>query len=148
MIRVIRARLRRLSTDDSGQVTAFATCISLALLTVAGLVLDGGMAISAKVQAFDAAQAAARAGAQQIDLSLYRTQGRTQLDPNRAAAAARSWITSAGMTGTASATTTTVTVTVTRTSNTQLLQIIGVQHLTISATAKATAIQGVTGPGT
>jgi Flp pilus assembly protein TadG len=129
-------------------VTPFVVLLSIALLAVAGLVLDAGLALSAKVQALDTAQAAARAGAQQLDLYAYRTRGVTHLDPTRATAAARSWLASAGVQGDASATATTVTVTVRRSSRTQLLQIAGVQTLNVSASATATAVQGVTGPNT
>ncbi len=133
---------------DAGQVTPFVVLLSVVLVAVAGLVLDAGLAISAKVQALDVAQSAARAGAQQLDLYAYRTQGVTRLDSGRAAATARSWLASAGMSGDASATATTVTVTVRRTSRTQILQIVGVRNLRVSASATATAVQGVTGPNT
>ncbi len=136
----------RLGVGDAGQVTPFVVLLSVALLAVAGLVLDAGIAISTKVQALDVAQSAARAGAQQLDLYAYRTRGITQLDPSRAASTARSWLASAGVTGDASATATTVTVTVRRTSRTQILQIVGVSGLNVSATATATAVHGVTGP--
>jgi len=64
-------RLRRqLGESESGMVTAFVVVFTLALLVMAGLVLDGGLALSAKVQAIDDAQAAARAGAQAIDIPL------------------------------------------------------------------------------
>ena len=139
---------QRAGSSDAGQVTPFVVLLSVVLVAVAGLVLDAGLAISAKVQALDVAQSAARAGAQQLDLYAYRTRGITRLDPGRAAAAARSWLTSAGMSGNASATTTTVTVTVRRSSRTQILQIVGVRSLNVSASATATAIQGVTGPNT
>ncbi|MER7273509.1 pilus assembly protein TadG-related protein [Dactylosporangium sp. NPDC000244] len=137
---------RRTGGDDSGKVTAFVTVLMVALLGVAGLVLDGGLALAAKVQALDVAQAAARAGAQQLDLVQYRTTNIAVLDPARAAGAARAWLTAAGAEGDATATTTTVTVTVRRTSNTQLLQLVGVEQLHVSATATATAVQGVTAP--
>jgi hypothetical protein len=140
------AWVRRRAGDDAGRVTAFATVISLALFAVAGLVLDAGLALSAKVQALDIAQAAARAGAQQLDLNLYRTSSRAQLDPPRAASAANAWLASAGADGDATATTTTVTVTVRRTTDTQLLRLIGVRRLHVSASATATAVQGITGP--
>lgn len=131
--------------SDSGRVTAFAVLFCVALLAVAGLVLDGGLAISAKVQALDVAQAAARHGAQQLDLRLYRTTGVTQLDPARAAQAARDWLADAGADGDViEATTEHVTVTVRRTRTTQLLHLVGVGELDVSATATATAIQGVT----
>ncbi len=136
----------RTGGSDAGQVTPFVVLLSVALLAVAGLVLDAGLAISAKVQALDIAQSAARAGAQQLDLYAYRTTGVTRLDTGRAASAARSWLASAGVTGDASATATTVTVTVRRTNRTQILQLVGVQSLHVSATATATAVHGVTGP--
>ncbi len=145
--RVVR-RVRERTGDDAGQVTAFVVIMALALILFAGLVLDAGLALSAKVQALDAAQAAARAGAQQLNLTAYREHNIAQLDPARAEAAARGWLSSAGLNGTASATTTTVTVTVNRNSRTQLLQVAGVSSLHVSATATATAIQGVTGPNT
>ncbi|WP_412736057.1 pilus assembly protein TadG-related protein [Krasilnikovia sp. MM14-A1259] len=145
--RVVAGWLRRRTGRlDAGQVTPFAVLFTVASMAVAGLVLDAGMALSAKVQALDVAQSAARAGAQEIDLGVYRTQGRAQLDPSRAASVARSWLASAGMDGTASATTTTVSVTVRRSSRTQLLQLVGVGSLHVSASATATAVHGVTGP--
>jgi Flp pilus assembly protein TadG len=148
-IRVLARWVRhRTGGGDAGEVTPFVVLISVALLAVAGLVLDAGLAISAKVQALDTAQAAARAGAQQLDLYAYRTRGVTRLDPARAASTARAWLASAGVSGDASATATTVTVTVRRDSRTQLLQLVGVGSLSVSASATATAVQGVTGPNT
>lgn len=141
-------RLQTRTGGDAGRVTPFAVLMTVALLAVAGLVLDAGIALSQKVQALDLAQAAARAGAQELDLVKYRTTNVAELDPARAAAAARTWLASAGVDGDASATTTTVTVTVRRTSNTQLLTLVGVSQLHVSATASATAVQGVTGPNT
>jgi hypothetical protein len=122
--------------------------MTVALLVVAGLVLDAGLALTEKIRALDIAQAAARAGAQELDLYQYRTRNVAELDPTRAATAARAWLASAGADGEATATTTTVTVTVRRASDTQLLQIVGVGQLAVSATATATAVQGVTGPTT
>ncbi len=144
LLRWVRAR----TGDDSGRVSAFVVVVSVALIAFAGLVLDAGLALSAKVQALDAAQAAARAGAQQLNLTAYRTSNVAELDPPQAEAAARGWLQAANLQGTVTATTTTVTVTVHRTHQTQLLQLIGVRSLEVSATATATAIQGVTGPNT
>src|SRR6266545_978512 len=145
----MRCLLRRVlarTGDDSGQVTPFVVILTIALIAFAGLVLDAGMALSAKVQALDAAQAAARAGAQQLNLTAYREHNVAELDPPRAEAAARAWLASAGLDGTVTATTTTVTVTVRRTTRTQLLQLVGVRSLDVSAAATATAIHGVTVP--
>ena len=142
----VRHRVRARAGDDAGQVTPFVVVLTIALIAFAGLVLDAGMALSAKVQALDAAQAAARAGAQQLNLTAYRESNLAELDPPRAEAAARGWLTSAGLDGSVTATTATVTVTVRRTSRTQLLQLVGVRSLDVSATATATAVHGVTGP--
>jgi hypothetical protein len=128
---------------DAGQVTPFAVLMIIALLAVAGLVLDAGLALAEKVRALDVAQAAARAGAQELDLYKYRTANVAELDPARAASAAQAWLASAGVEGDATATTTTVIVTVRRTTTTQLLQIVGVGELRVSASASATAVQGV-----
>jgi hypothetical protein len=147
-LRSLLRRLRLRVGDDSGQVTPFVVVLTVALIAFAGLVLDAGVALSAKVQALDAAQAAARAGAQQLNLTVYRTSNIAQLDPPRAEAAARGWLQAANLQGTVTATTTTVTVTVQRTSHTQLLQLVGVRSLNVSATATATALHGVTGPNT
>lgn len=142
---VVRRLHHRLG-GDSGQITPFAIVMIITMVAVGGLVLDAGLALSQKVRALDLAQAAARAGAQKLNLYEYRTSGVAELDPPSATAAARSWLASAGVDGTASATTTTVTVTVRRTSRTQLLQLVGVRQLAVSATASATAVQGVDGP--
>ena len=61
---VRRHMVRRTGSADRGHVTAFVILLVLAALLVAGLVLDGGLALSAKAQALDTAQEAARAGAQ------------------------------------------------------------------------------------
>lgn len=142
----VARRLYHRLGGDSGQITPFAIVMIITMMAVGGLVLDAGLALSQKVRALDLAQAAARAGAQKLNLYEYRTSGVAELDPPSATAAARAWLASAGVDGTASATTTTVTVTVRRTSRTQLLQLVGVRQLAVSATASATAVQGVNGP--
>src|SRR5438045_1848847 len=146
LLRRVCARTGGDMGGDAGQVTPFVVILTIALIAFAGLVLDAGMALSAKVQALDVAQAAARAGAQQLNLTAYRTNNTVELDPPRAEATARDWLSTAGLDGTVTATTTTVTVTVRRTTRTQLLQLVGVSSLDVSATATATAVHGVTGP--
>lgn len=147
-VAAVRRWVHERTGGDAGQVTPFALLMTIALFAVAGLVLDAGLALAEKIRALDVAQAAARAGAQQLDLYKYRTTNVAELDPPRAAATAQAWLASAGVDGEATATTTTVTVTVRRTSDTQLLQIVGVHQLAVSASATATAVQGVTVPTT
>jgi hypothetical protein len=137
------ARLReRLGAPESGMVTAFVVVFTLALLVMAGLVLDGGLALSAKVQAIDDAQAAARAGAQAIDIPLYRSTGQITLDPTQAAADAEQYLAQSGHTGTVTVTRDQVSVTVTISQPTQLLSLAGIGHITVSGAGTATAEQG------
>ena len=105
--------LRHRLGEEEGRVTSFVVIFTLALLAMAGLVLDGGLALAAKVHAIDDAQAAARAGAQAIDVPLYRSTGTITLDPAQAVADAQGFLAAAGEHGTVSVAGETVTVTVT-----------------------------------
>ncbi len=132
----------RLGEPEAGMVTAFVVIFTLALIVMAGLVLDGGLALAAKVQAIDDAQAAARAGAQAIDIPLYRSTGQITLDPSQATQDAEHYLTQSGHTGTVTVNGEQVTVTVTISQPTQILSVAGIDHLTVSGTGTATAEQG------
>lgn len=140
----------RLRFDDSGRVTAFFVVLTTAVMLFAGLVLDGGLALAAKVRAIGAAQEAARAGAQAIDLGAYRTDGTLRLDPDRAAALARSYLADAtisrshatggrpsGLTVSVVVVGDTVTVTVAVSEPTQLLGLVGISSIRVSGTGSA-----------
>jgi Flp pilus assembly protein TadG len=129
--------------NDAGTVTAFVVVLVTGLLAAAGLVLDAGLALSTKAEAIDTAQAAARAGADQLDLGVYRSQHVLRLDPVRARAAAYGWLARAGATGEVTATPSAVTVTVHASRRTQLLQLVGVRQLDVTGTARAVAVRGV-----
>jgi len=132
----------RLGDGEAGMVTAFVVIFTLAILAMAGLVTDGGLALAAKVRAVDDAQAAARAGAQAIDIPLYRQTGQITLDTSQAIADAQGFLAAAGKHGTVTVTGETVTVTVTITQPTQILSIVGVERLTATGSGSATAQQG------
>lgn len=122
---------------DDGTVTAFVVIMMLALLLFAGLVLDGGLTLAAKVQAIDEAQAAARAGAGQINLTAYRTGGHEVLDQAAASRAARAYLVATGHTGTVQVAGDQVTVTVHITQRTQILGIAGIHALSVTGTGSA-----------
>jgi len=145
--RHLRRILGRLSGEDSGRVTAFTVVFAAAVLLFAGLVLDGGLALAAKVRAAGQAQEAARAGAQAIDLAAYRSTGTLRLDPDRAAALARGYLTAAQATGTATVTVggNTVTVSIFTAQPTRLLGLVGVRSIQVTATGSAHPDRG---PGT
>jgi hypothetical protein len=140
-------RSRRLGGEE-GMVTAFVVIMMAALLLLAGLVLDGGLTLDARVHAIDDAQAAARAGAQQINLPAYRATGTETLDPTAASNAAHSYLAAAGETGTVTVTGDQVTVTVTIRQPTQILRIAGITRLTVTGTGTARAERGITTAGT
>jgi hypothetical protein len=136
---------RRDWRSDRGQISAFVVTLMATLLLFGGLVLDGGLALAAKVNAIGQAQEAARAGAQAIDLDAFREDGTIRLDPDHARALAQDYLNAAGAHGTVRATTTEVTVTITHDQPTQLLQIAGLTELSVTASGTARPEPGVTG---
>lgn len=138
----LRARATATGGPEDGVVTAFTVIVTAALLVMAGLVLDGGLALSSKAKAESEAQEAARAGAQALDLGAFRTTGQGTLTPGKAVAAAQSYLAATGDTGTVSVTGATVAVTVTHVQHTQVLGIFGLSTLSETASATATAEQG------
>lgn len=139
-------RIRQLHRDQSGRVTAFVIIMVTAILLFAGLVLDGGLALAAKVRAVGEAQEAARAGAQEIDLAAYRATGTLRLVPQQASAAARSYLAAAGHSGSVSVAGNTVNVTVTISQPTELLGLIGIGSITVTGSGQAQPQRGIDGP--
>ncbi|EWM12038.1 hypothetical protein [Kutzneria sp. 744] len=124
-------------------MTAFVVVLAIGILALAGLTLDGGLALAAKVQADGQAQAAARAGAQAIDLTAYRATGALQLVPAQAVADAQSYLAGVGATGTVTVFGDTVTVAVAAVEHTQLLGLVGISSLTVHGHASAHPQRGV-----
>ena len=133
---------------ERGQVTAFVVCFAVALLLLAGLTIDGGRAISARLRALDEAQQAARSGAEMLDLQALRSTGTTTLDPSAAQQAAQSYLAATGDSGQVTVAGDTVDVIVTVSVPTQILGLVGVHDLTVTESGSATAERGVvrTGP--
>lgn len=128
--------------DDSGQVTVFVVGIMVALLLLAGLVVDGGDVLAAREMAIDNAQAAARAGAQAISISSYRSSGEVVLDPAAAESAADSYLRGVGDQGTVTVSGDTVTVTVRLRQPLAILSIVGIASLTVTGTGSAVPVLG------
>lgn len=138
-------RWKALARDERGRVTAFVVVITTACLLFAGLVLDGGLALAAKTKAIGHAQEAARAGAQELDLASYRAGGDARLDPSAAQAAAQRYLGAVGATGTVTADATTVRVHVDARQRTQILGLIGLGEIAVSAEGQARPDQGALG---
>jgi hypothetical protein len=129
-------------------VTAFVVIFTFALFLLAGLVIDGGLTLAARIQAIDEAQAAARAGAQAVDVPLFRSTGEVVLDSAQAKGDAQSYLAATGHTGTVQVNGDHVAVTVSITQPMQILGIGGIGSLTVTGRGSATAEHGVSGPGT
>src|SRR5947208_9772919 len=80
---------------DRGQVTVFVVIFMIALIGLAGLVIDGGVALAARRRAINEAQAAARAGAEALNEGLYRSSGTRKIDQPEAEANVARYMSSA-----------------------------------------------------
>ncbi len=129
--------------DQEGTVTVFVVAFMLALLLVAGLVIDGGNVLAARREAANVAESAARAGAQRININAARTSRGVMLDPAAAAARAESYLTQTGYHGTASVQGNEVLVEVTITQRTFLLGLAGVASITVHGRGNAQAVRAV-----
>ena len=96
----LRAALHR-QHGEQGQILVLTVVMMLGLLAVLGLVADGGLVFARHRELQATADAAARAGAAQLDETLYRaSNGRTaQLNPTRARQAARGYLQATGFDG-------------------------------------------------
>ena len=135
------ARTRGVGQD--GQVTAFVTVFTVALVFVVGLVLDGGLVLAAKRQAGNEAESAARAGAQAVSIDRLRSEGASELDPDEAAARARSYLVQVGHRGTVTVSGDTVTATVEIDQPLQILGIGGLAQVTVTGRGEARTVRGV-----
>lgn len=130
----------RAAEDDSGSATVWMIGVVVCAFLMLALVLDGGVMLRARSNAYAAASAAARAGAQQLD-PIAAVDGVAVLDPVAAQRAAVDYLTAEGLTGTVTISGDTVTVYVTSTVSLQLATALGVDATTFHATASAQAIK-------
>jgi len=133
------------NAGDAGAVTVILLLLSGAFLAFAGLVWDGGRAITARQHAADLAEQAARAGADDLDVAAARRQGIDAIDAPQAITDACRYVrvTALGAQCTATATATAVTVRVTTRTPTVLLGLVGLSSLTTRGSATAGAVRGV-----
>ena len=89
-----------------------------------------------------------RAGAGAVNTPEAYSSGTYEVDVPEALAAARDYLTTAGYTGSVSASGNTIKVTVTVTEDTTVLSIVGIDSMTVTGSADASLVTGVTGAGT
>ncbi|MFD8731451.1 hypothetical protein [Streptomyces sp. NPDC059611] len=95
-------RIRRALRDDRGAMSVFALVTIVALFAVAALVYDGAGKLRALTHAEGVAHEAARAGGQAIDAGKAISGGGVAVDRNAAVAAARTYLSREGVTGSVS----------------------------------------------
>jgi Flp pilus assembly protein TadG len=138
-----RTTLRRVAHDDTGAVGLMLAVLALGLLAMVGLVVDGAGKARALTRADDVAAAAARAGAQAVDIGDVRAGTSTGVNPARARSAARDYLDAAGMTGSIEVTDSgrTLTVNATAPYSPVFLAAIGVGQMNVTGTATVDLVQ-------
>ncbi|MFB8211105.1 pilus assembly protein TadG-related protein [Streptomyces sp. NPDC056010] len=120
-------------------MSLFFALASLAILMVMGLLVDGGGALNAGNRATSLAQEAARTAGQQIDPAQAIEGTAITIDPGAAVGAAQDYLATAGVQGDVQITEggQSLTVTVHATYNTYFAQLVGVETINVTGTAKA-----------
>lgn len=141
------ARGRSAGHEESGTATLFVVMLSLVLFALAGLVIDGGLAINARQRVADDVEQAARAGAERIDVPTLRATGVVRIDEPAARDAAAAFLTGRGYGAgdlLVSTTATTVTARGHQKVPTALLSIVRITSFDVDAEATARAAVGIT----
>jgi Flp pilus assembly protein TadG len=137
--------MTRTRRDDAGAAAVILVLLTPVLFALAGLVVDGGRAITARQSATDVAEQAARAGVDALDVTTLRSTGVDAIDPAGGAAAACRYVHAAVPDArcTARVTADTVRVDVTTRTPTILLGLIGISSFHAAASATAAPVTGV-----
>lgn len=140
LTRSVKPRFRRVRRcrDDRGSATVWMIGVTFAAFMMVGLVIDGGVMLRARSDAFSIAASAARVGAQQLD-SDAAVEGQAVLDPVAAEAAALDYLAARGVTGSVTVDGDIVRVSVSTTARLQMLSLAGAGTARFDATAEAHA---------
>jgi Flp pilus assembly protein TadG len=122
-------------------VTAWTVALAATCWLMVGLVFDAGRVLRDRSEAFGAAAAAARAGAQQVDETIATSEGRTVLDQDKASQVAHNYLAARGFDGTVAVRNNLeVEVTVHDTADLRIIPV--PDHVTFEISATARAVQG------
>ena len=139
--------VRRLH-DDEGQVLVMVALMMVGVVSVVGLVSDGGLVFAQRRDLQNVADAAAAAGAMQIDEATYRSTGEVVLDERLAREAAALYLDGEGdLDYVVSVLSGRVEVSVSRQATTSFLRVIGIDGVDVTASASAEPRYGVESAG-
>lgn len=126
---------------EDGVTALFVVLIAVALLSMAGLVIDGGYAMASNRRLTGQAEQAARIGADALDQDSLRDGGTPQVARDKAIAAAQNYLSSVGAPrGQITIKQDTVKVTLASHSKTAILSAVGVTQLATGGSASAKSI--------
>jgi Flp pilus assembly protein TadG len=138
----------RRGADEQGSITLMLLALFVALIALAGIVIDGGAKLNQAENADAIAQEAARAGAGMVNRANAYSTGTFVVDGAQAVDAAQAYLANAGYQGTVTQPTAdSIEVTVTVSAPTKVLSIIGIDSMTSTGSATASLVTRVTGPG-
>ncbi|MHB1090955.1 MAG: Tad domain-containing protein [Ilumatobacteraceae bacterium] len=129
----------RTRISDEGSITALVVVLAMTFVACAGLAVDGGRLVAAKIELGDHAENAARAGAQEV-VSLR--SGSPEINRSQAVYAVEEYLVAHGVDGDVYIQNNNVTVHVSRKISMTLLSLFGVNGKTLSAQRSATPVSG------
>jgi len=133
---------------DEGQVLVMVALMMVGVVSVVGLVSDGGLVFAQRRDLQNVADAAAAAGAMQIDEATYRSTGEVVLDERLAREAAALYLDGEGdLDYVVSVLSGRVEVSVSRQATTSFLRVIGIDGVEVTASALAEPRYGVESAG-
>ena len=139
--------VRRLRGDE-GQVLVMVALMMVGVVSVVGLVADGGLVFAQRRDLQNVADAAAAAGAMQIDEAVYRSTGEVVLDEQLARDAAVLYLDAEdGLDYVVNVLPDRVEVAVSRQATTGFLRVIGIDGVEVTASASAEPRFGVESGG-
>jgi Flp pilus assembly protein TadG len=143
------AHLRARCEDaERGSLSLMIVILFVALVALAGIVVDGGAKLAGDENAVAVAQEAARAGATSVDTSRAYASGRFVVNQQEAVAAARAYLAAAGYRRYAVVADgpDAIRVSVSISEPTRFLSLIGIDSVTCDGSAIASLVTSVTGP--
>lgn len=138
-----RRRGQQPRAGEAGQALVLVAVLLLGLVAVVGLATDGGLVFAQRRDLQNLADGAALAGAMQIDEGAYRGGGTVALEQTAARQAAETYLAGTDVTYTVTAGTSSVEVNVSRQARLGFLRVIGIDGVTMRASARAAPRHGI-----